>query len=73
MRPCPTQTDVLGAVQWVAQQFRVRTVAFILFVPAVDHVAFSCSSVRGCSEPDVVQPCVGSIITIEPSELSVLK
>jgi predicted MFS family arabinose efflux permease/N-acetylneuraminic acid mutarotase len=31
MRPCPTQTDVLGAVQRVAQPFSVRTVAFILF------------------------------------------
>lgn len=31
MRTCPTQTDVLGAVQRVAQQFSVRTVAFILF------------------------------------------
>src|SRR5215467_9911787 len=30
MRPCPTQTVVLGAVQRVARQFSVRTVAFVL-------------------------------------------
>ena len=49
----------------------IFTVASSLFVPPVVQVAFSRISVRGCKEPEVVQPVVGSIITNEPSVLSV--
>ncbi len=75
---CSSHSGLLGPDPWKIWPMVVRlgtsttsTVAVKTLVPLVFHVAFSRNSTRGCSEPEVVQPCLGSAIAIEPSDVLV--